>query len=52
MKILLLSNGMILKDRILNEQVKKRGYSDLYEKEYIRKDGTIFPIEITDLCYQ
>lgn len=24
----------------------KRGYTDLYEKEYIKKDGTIFPIEI------
>lgn len=32
--------------RILNEQVKIRGYSDLYEKEYIHKNGTIFPIEI------
>jgi PAS domain S-box-containing protein len=32
--------------RILDEQVKKRGYSDLYEKEYIHKDGTIFPIEL------
>lgn len=31
---------------ILEEQVKKRGYSDLYEKEYIRKDGTIFPVEL------
>ncbi len=32
--------------KILDDQVKKRGYSDLYEKEYIRKDGTIFPIEL------
>lgn len=32
--------------RILNGQVKIRGYSDLYEKEYIHKNGTIFPIEI------
>jgi PAS domain S-box-containing protein len=31
---------------IVNGQVFKRGYSELYEKEYIRKDGTIFPIEI------
>lgn len=31
---------------ILLTQVNVRGYSDLYEKEYIRKDGTVFPIEI------
>jgi PAS domain S-box-containing protein len=31
---------------ILEQQVFKRGYSDVYEKEYRRKDGTIFPIEI------
>jgi PAS domain S-box-containing protein len=24
----------------------ERGYTDLYEKEYIRKDGTVFPIEV------
>lgn len=27
-------------------QILKRGYSDLYEKEYIRKDGTLLPIEL------
>ena len=31
---------------IIREQVLERGYSDVYEKEYIRKDGTIFPLEI------
>jgi PAS domain S-box-containing protein len=31
---------------IINEQVMKRGYSDLFEKEYVRKDGTVFPIEL------
>jgi len=30
----------------LQKQVNVRGYSDLYEKEYIKKDGTIFPVEI------
>ncbi len=30
----------------INKQVYKRGYSDLYEKEYIRADGTVFPIEV------
>jgi len=31
---------------IVANQVINRGYSELYEKEYIRKDGTIFPLEI------
>ncbi len=31
---------------IIEQQVMKRGYSDLYEKEYVRKDGTTFPIEL------
>ncbi|KAB0669678.1 PAS domain S-box protein [Oryzomonas sagensis] len=32
--------------RIIEEQVIPRGYSDVYEKEYRRKDGTVFPIEL------
>ncbi|MBX7258166.1 MAG: PAS domain S-box protein [Candidatus Hydrogenedentes bacterium] len=32
--------------RIVEEQVMVRGYSDVYEKEYRRKDGTIFPVEL------
>jgi PAS domain S-box-containing protein len=31
--------------RIVKEQVLPRGYSDVYEKEYRRKDGTVFPVE-------
>ena len=31
---------------IVEGQVLKRGYSDVYEKEYRRKDGTIFPVEL------
>lgn len=31
---------------IVRTQVLPRGYSDVYEKEYQRKDGTIFPIEL------
>jgi len=31
---------------IMKEQLFTRGYSDIFEKEYIRKDGTIFPVEL------
>jgi PAS domain S-box-containing protein len=31
---------------IVETQILKRGYSDIYQKEYIRKDGTIFPVEL------
>jgi PAS domain S-box-containing protein len=33
-----------MQERIIRDQVLKRGYSDEYEKEYIRKDGGIVPI--------
>jgi len=32
--------------KIEEEQLLKRGYSDVYEKEYIKKDGIVFPVEI------
>jgi PAS domain S-box-containing protein len=31
---------------IVRDQIVARGYSDEYEKEYIRKDGTAFPISL------
>ena len=31
---------------ITENQIWTRGYSDIYEKEYIRKDGTVFPVEL------
>ncbi len=31
---------------IRQTQVLTRGYSDIYEKEYHRKDGTVFPVEV------
>lgn len=33
-------------EKILVEQVMKCGFSEVYEKEYRRKDGTVFPIEL------
>jgi diguanylate cyclase (GGDEF)-like protein/PAS domain S-box-containing protein len=32
--------------QIIENQVIQRGYSDVYEKEYCRKDGTIIPVEL------
>jgi PAS domain S-box-containing protein len=32
--------------RIVEEQIFPRGYSDLYEKEYRRHDGSVFPAEV------
>ncbi len=31
---------------IIKNQILPRGFSDIYEKEYRRKDGTIFPVEL------
>jgi two-component system sensor kinase FixL len=31
---------------IIEEQVLVRGYSEVYEKEYRNKDGTVFPVEL------
>jgi PAS domain S-box-containing protein len=33
-------------DAIVRDQILPRGYSDVYEKEYRRKDGTIIPVEL------
>ncbi len=32
--------------RLVEEQIIKRGFSDIYEKEYIRRDGTLIPVEL------
>ncbi|MGZ9188059.1 MAG: PAS domain S-box protein, partial [Candidatus Binatia bacterium] len=38
---------------IVDQQVLQRGYSDVYEKEYQRKDGAVVPIELrTVLAHQ
>jgi PAS domain S-box-containing protein len=35
-----------MEQAIVREQVLPNGYSEVYEKEYRRKDGTIFPVEL------
>ncbi len=35
-----------MEDEIVKEEIMKKGYSDLYEKELLRKDGTVFPVNI------
>ena len=36
----------LMENQIVEEQVIPRGYSEVYEKEYLRKDGTVFPVEL------
>ncbi|MBA4395614.1 MAG: hypothetical protein C0407_18845, partial [Desulfobacca sp.] len=36
----------VLEAEIVEKQVLPRGYSDIYEKEYRRQDGQIFPVEL------
>lgn len=38
-----------VESRIINDQVLISGSSRVYEKEYIRKDGTVFPVELRTL---
>jgi len=35
-----------LEKHIITEQILPRGFSDVFEKEYRRKDGSVFPVEL------
>lgn len=35
-----------LDQSIIDDQILTRGYSDIYEKEYIHRDGHVFPVSI------
>ena len=37
---------------IVENQVLLRGYSEVYEKEYRRKNGTVFPVELRTVLYK
>ncbi|MBD3322700.1 MAG: PAS domain S-box protein, partial [Chitinivibrionales bacterium] len=38
-------------DEIWTHRLLKNGYSGLYEKEYIRKDGSVFPVELQSYAF-
>ncbi|MBN1265012.1 MAG: PAS domain S-box protein [Anaerolineales bacterium] len=35
-----------VEDEIVNTQILSRGYSEVYEKEYLRRDGRVIPVEL------
>jgi PAS domain S-box-containing protein len=35
-----------LEQQIVNEQILTVGHSEVYQKEYMRKDGVVFPVEL------
>ena len=45
-------NWHAFEQKIVTEQILPRGYSDIYEKEYRKKDGTLFPVELRTFLIQ
>lgn len=37
---------LVFEEELINKQILKNNVSDVYEKEYVRKDGSIFPVEL------
>ena len=35
-----------MESEIVDTQILTRGFSDVYEKEYLHKDGTVIPVEL------
>lgn len=35
-----------MEESIINEEILSKGYSGVYQKEYIKKDGAVFPVEL------
>jgi PAS domain S-box-containing protein len=36
----------VCEQKIVEDQILRQGYSTVYEKEYRKKDGTVFPVEL------
>jgi PAS domain S-box-containing protein len=41
-----------IEQNIVEKQILPNGYSEIYEKEYRRKDGTIFPVELRAFLFK
>ncbi len=35
-----------IEKEIISKEISEKGYSDVFEKEYIKKDGSVFPVEL------
>jgi PAS domain S-box-containing protein len=48
---LLVEKWHALETKVIHDEVLTRGYSDVYEKEMVRKDGDVFPVELRTFSY-